>query len=363
VKTGPCKEVIETTALSLDPIPVLKCWPEDAGRFITFPLVFTRNPRTGRRNCGMYRMQVFDSRTTGMHWQIHKHGAKHYQDSERAGRRIDVAVAIGTDPAVTFSAMAPMPDDVDEMMFAGFLRKEPVELVKCETVDLEVPANSEIVLEGYCEPEERRVEGPFGDHTGYYSLADAYPVFHVTAITRRKNPIYSTTIVGRPPMEDYYMGKAVERIFLPLVKKTIPEIADMAFPAEGVFHNMVFIAIDKRYPGHARKVMSSIWGTGQMMFTKLIVVVDKDVNVHDTSEVLFRIGNNVDWKRDTMIVEGPVDTLDHAAPLPNLGGKMGIDATRKGPDEGHARPWPADIVMSPEIKALVDRRWGEYGVP
>ncbi|MEK6813992.1 MAG: menaquinone biosynthesis decarboxylase, partial [Nitrospirota bacterium] len=227
VKTGPCKDVIETTAPSLDPLPVLQCWPEDAGRFITFPLVFTRNPRTGRRNCGMYRMQVYDSRTTGMHWQIHKHGAKHYQDSERAGRRIDVAVAIGTDPAVTFAAMAPMPDDVDEMMFAGFLRKEPVEMVKCETVDLEVPANSEIVLEGYCDPEERRVEGPFGDHTGYYSLADSYPVFHVTAVTRRKNPIYSTTIVGRPPMEDYYMGKAVERIFLPLVKKTIPEIVDM----------------------------------------------------------------------------------------------------------------------------------------
>ena len=362
VKTGPCKDVIETTAPSLDPLPVLQCWPEDAGRFITFPLVFTRNPRTGRRNCGMYRMQVYDSRTTGMHWQIHKHGAKHYQDSERAGRRIDVAVAIGTDPAVTFAAMAPMPDDVDEMMFAGFLRKEPVEMVKCETVDLEVPANSEIVLEGYCDPEERRIEGPFGDHTGYYSLADSYPVFHVTAVTRRKNPIYSTTIVGRPPMEDYYMGKAVERIFLPLVKKTIPEIVDMAFPAEGVFHNMVFIAIDKRYPGHARKVMSSIWGTGQMMFTKLIVVVDKDVNVHDTSAVLFRIGNNVDWKRDTMIVEGPVDALDHAAPLANLGGKMGIDATRKGPDEGHARPWPADIVMTPEIKAIVDGRWGEYGI-
>jgi 4-hydroxy-3-polyprenylbenzoate decarboxylase len=361
VKSGPCKEIILRDNPSLDHIPVLKTWPLDGGPFITLPMVFTKDPETGARNCGMYRMQVFGARTTGMHWHMHKDGAAHFRKAEALGARLPVAVAIGSDPAVMYSSSAPLPPNVDEMLLAGFLRKSPVEMVKCETVDIEVPANAEIVLEGYCEPGERRKEGPFGDHTGYYSLVDEFPVFHITCITMRRDAIYPATIVGKPPMEDCYMGKATERIFLPLIKKSVPEIVDMNLPLEGVFHNMAVVSIDKHFPGHARKVMYALWGMGQMAFTKMIVVVDKWVDVQDLSEVVWRIGNNVDPTRDVVILEGPLDVLEHASTIPAYGGKLGVDATKKLPSEGFTRDWPPDIVMSPEIKHLVDGRWKEYG--
>jgi 4-hydroxy-3-polyprenylbenzoate decarboxylase len=361
VSSAPCQEVVEEKEPSLAFLPVVKTWPGDGGPFITFPQVFTKDPRTGRRNCGMYRMHVYDERTTGMHWHVHKGGAEHYRGFGRKRERMPVAVALGGDPACIYSASAPLPEDVDEMMFAGFLRKESVELVKCRTVDMEVPAHADVILEGYVDPGELRTEGPFGDHTGYYSLADEYPVFHLTCVTRRKKPVYAATIVGKPPMEDVYMGQATGRIFLPLLKKVLPEVVDMCLPAEGVFHNYAFFSIDKRYPGHARKVMSAVWGTGLLMFSKFIVVFDGDVNVHDMSECLWRIGNNVDPKRDTMIVEGPVDALEHASPIPHLGGKMGIDATRKWKSEGFAREWPDDIAQDPAIVEKVTRRWKEYG--
>jgi len=359
VAGGPCKEVIRRHNFSLLEYPILKCWPGDAGRFITLPLVFSRNPETGKRNCGMYRMQVYDDRTTGMHWQTHKQGAEHYRRLAARGerRRMDVAVALGCDPATIFSAILPLPPDVDEMLFAGFLRREPVEMVPCETCDLEVPAHAEIVLEGYVELGELRREGPFGDHTGFYSLADDYPVFHVTTITQRKDPIYPATIVGPPPMEDYYMGKAIERIFLPLMRLQLPEIRDIAMPAEGVFHNLMLVSIRKSYPGHARKVMHAIWGMGQAMFTKCIVVVDEDVNVQDVREVAWKALNNIDPERDIEFVLGPVDSLDHASRLPNFGSKMGVDATRKWPEEGFTRPWPEVIRMSEEVKRRVDELW------
>jgi len=363
VSSGPCKEVIQREGFSLYEFPILKCWPKDAGRFITLPLVFSRDPETGRRNCGMYRMQVYDERTTGMHWQTHKHGAEHYRKLGRQGRkRMDVAVAIGADPATIFSAILPVPPGVDEMVVAGFLRGEPVEMVKCETCDLEVPANAEIVLEGYVELGELRTEGPFGDHTGFYSLEDEYPVFHVECVTRRKKPVYATTVVGPPPMEDYYMGKAIERIFLPLMKLQLPEIRDISMPAEGVFHNLMLVSIRKSYPGHARKVMHAIWGLGQAMFTKCIVVVDEDVDVQNYREVVWKVLNNIDPERDIEFVHGPVDSLDHASRLPNYGSKMGIDATRKWPEEGFTRPWPEVIEMSEEVKRRVDQLWREAGL-
>ncbi len=360
VSHAPCQEVVvDPPSLSL--LPILKCWPQDGGRFITLPMVFTKSLASGRRNCGMYRLHVYDERTTGMHWHIHHDGARHFREHKETGKRMEVAVALGGDPAITYAATAPMPPDVDEMLFAGFLRKRPVEMVKCKAIDMEVPADAEIVLEGYVDPSEERVEGPFGDHTGYYSLADTYPVFHIQCITHRSDPIYPATIVGKPPMEDCYMGKATERIFLPLVKTQIPELVDMNLPLFGVFHNYAFVSIDKRYPFQAKKVMHCIWGLGQMMFTKIIVVVDKDVNVQDVEEVLWRVGNNVDPRRDITIVDGPLDVLDHSSPLPRAGSKIGIDATKKRPDEGHTREWPDEIIMSAEIKNLVDRRWHEYG--
>lgn len=363
VSDGPCKEVILKEGFSLYELPILKCWPKDGGRYITLPLVFSRDPETGKRNCGMYRMQVFDERTTGMHWQIHKHGAEHYRRMARRGeRRMDVAVAIGSDPATMFSAVLPVPPDVDEMLVAGFLRGEPVEMVRCETCDLEVPANAEIVLEGYVDIGELREEGPFGDHTGFYSLADLYPVFHVRCITRRKRPIYATTVVGPPPMEDYYMGKAIERIFLPLLRLQIPEIRDISMPAEGVFHNLMLVSIRKSYPGQARKVMHAIWGMGQAMFTKCIVVVDEDVDVQNYREVVWKALNNIDPERDIEFVHGPVDSLDHASRLPNYGSKMGIDATRKWPEEGFTRPWPEVIEMTEEVKRRVDELWRQAGL-
>ena len=363
VKSGPCKEVINKNKPSLTEIPVLKCWPGDGGPFITLPLVFTKDPETGRRNVGMYRMQVYDCCTTGMHWHIHKGGAEHYRKlkSGKAGR-MPVAVALGADPAVIFSATAPLPAGIDEMLFAGFLRKEPVELVKCETVDIEVPAHAEIILEGYVDLDETRLEGPFGDHTGYYSLADQYPVFHLTCLTHRENPVYPATIVGRPPMEDAYIGKATERIFLPLIKLQLPEVRDINMPPEGVFHNCVIVSIEKSYPGQAKKVMSALWGLGLMMLAKMIIVVDRDVDVQNVSEVMWRVFNNIDAGRDVMLVEGPLDALDHSSPLPHIGTKMGIDATRKWVSEGHNREWPDDIVMSEDVKKLVDRKWERYGI-
>ncbi len=360
VKNAPCQEEVMDSP-SLSKLPVLRTWPGDGGRFITLPLVITKSPVTGIRNMGIYRMQVFDERTTGMHWHWHKGGARHLMEAERMGKNLEVAVAIGADPATIYSASAPLPEDFDEFIFAGFLRREPVELVRCKTVDLEVPANAEFVLEGYVEPGEKRLEGPFGDHTGYYSLADYYPVFHITAITHRRDAIYPATIVGKPPMEDCFMGKATERIFLPVIKKLLPEIVDINLPVEGIFHNFAFVSIDKRYPGHAQKVMFSLWGLGQLMFTKHIVVFDRDVNVQDMSEVLWRWGNNVDPSRDVTIVKGPLDVLEHASDIPGFGGKMGIDATKKGKRDGFMREWPEDIKMSEKIIDLVNRRWKEYG--
>jgi 4-hydroxy-3-polyprenylbenzoate decarboxylase len=407
VPTGPCKEVIKKDKFSLLDFPILKCWPQDGGRFITLPCVITRDPRTGKRNVGMYRMQVYDERTTGMHWQRQKVAAEHYRerlrmgaaagseegkaarrhptivpadkssavdimarssggsmlaDGQRPSGKMEVAVAIGTDPALTFSAIVPAPPEVEEFIIAGFLRQQPVELVKCETVDLEVPANAEIVLEGYVQLDELRPEGPFGDHTGFYTLEDDYPVFHVTCITHRKDPIYATTIVGKPPMEDGWMGKAVERIFLPLVKLTLPEIVDVNLPVEGVFHNLMIVSIRKSYPGQARKVMHGIWSLGQAMFTKCIVVVDEDVNVHDIGEVALKALNNIDPERDIQFTMGPIDSLDHASRLPNYGSKMGIDATRKWSTEGFARPWPDEIRMDATTKAAVDKKWKSLGI-
>jgi 4-hydroxy-3-polyprenylbenzoate decarboxylase len=363
VSAGACQEVVRTEGFSLRDLPALQCWPEDGGRFITLPLVFSRNPDTGKRNCGMYRMQIFDDRTAGMHWQTHKQGAEHYRRAGHLGhKRMDVAVAIGADPVTMYSAILPLPPDLDEMIFAGFLRQRPVEMVKCRTSDLEVPANAEIVLEGYVELGELRTEGPFGDHTGFYSLADEYPVFHVTCLTRREQPIYATTIVGPPPMEDYYMGKAIERIFLPLMRLQLPEVRDIAMPAEGVFHNLILVSMRKSYPGHARKVMHAIWGTGQAMFSKCIVVVDEDVDVQNSREVAWKALNHIDPERDIQFVMGPVDSLDHSSRLPNYGSKMGVDATRKWPGEGFTRPWPNMIEMSPEVKRRVDDLWRQAGL-
>ncbi len=419
VPTGPCKEVIKRDNFSLLDFPILQCWPKDGGRFITLPCVITRDPKTGKRNVGMYRMQIYDERTTGMHWQRQKVAAEHYRDhlrsaarsaegqplsavrgetgvparpsnpegapskpsfglggnsaavdimarssggaklaqGDRPSGRMDVAVAIGTEPALTFSAIVPAPPDVEEFIIAGFLRQKPVELVKCETVDLEVPADAEIILEGYVNLDELRTEGPFGDHTGFYSLEDEYPVFHVTCITHRKDPIYATTVVGKPPQEDAWMGKAVERIFLPLMKLTIPELVDINLPIEGVFHNLMVVSIRKSYPGQARKVMNAIWSLGQAMFTKCIIVVDEDVDVQDIADVTLKALNNIDPERDIQFTFGPVDSLDHAARLPDYGSKMGIDATRKWSSEGFARPWPDEIAMDAKTRALVDGKW------
>ena len=364
VSSGPCKEVIRREGFSLKEFPVLTCWPQDGGPFITLPMVFSKNPETGKRNCGMYRMQVYDDQTTGMHWQTHKQGAEHYRRLLRVGKaeRMPLAVAIGADPATMYSAILPLPPDLDEMMIAGFLRNKPVEMVKCETSDLEVPAHAEIVLEGYVTVGELRTEGPFGDHTGFYSLEDEFPVFHVECVTHRRNPVYATTIVGPPPMEDYFMGRAIERIFLPLMRMQIPEIRDICMPAEGVFHNLMLVSIRKSYPGQARKVMHAIWGLGQAMFTKVIIVVDEDVDVQNYSEVAWRSLNNIDPERDIEFVHGPVDTLDHASRLPDFGSKMGLDATKKLLNEGFSRRWPDVIRMDEDVKRRVDEMWKKAGL-
>jgi 4-hydroxy-3-polyprenylbenzoate decarboxylase len=392
-KRAPCKEVIlRGEDVDLEKFPVLQTWPGDGGRFITLPCVVTRDPKTGKRNVGMYRMQVYDGGSTGMHWQRQKVAAEHFRERLRAatddaagavdimaqtaggtaasldpasipqhvvakvrGERMEVAVAIGTDPATTFSAIVPAPPEVEEYLIAGFLRGRAVELVRCETVDLEVPAHAEIVLEGYVELGELRTEGPFGDHTGFYTMQDEYPVFHITCITHRKNPILAATVVGKPPMEDAWMGKAVERIFLPLMRLTLPEIVDVNLPPEGVFHNLMIVSIRKSYAGHARKVMNGIWALGQAMFTKCIVVVDEDCDVQDVAEVALRTLNNIDPERDIQFTLGPVDSLDHASRLPNFGSKMGIDATRKWAAEGFTRPWPQMLTMPAEVKARVEK--------
>jgi 4-hydroxy-3-polyprenylbenzoate decarboxylase len=363
VRSAPCQEVVETANPSLAALPVLRCWPGDAGRYITLPLVFTRDPVTRARNVGMYRLQVYDERTLGMHWQIHKGSAEHQRVAEERGaRRMEVAIALGGDPVAIYSGSAPLPPGVDEMVFSGWLRGSGVPLVTCKTVDLEVPAEAEIVLEGWVDPAERRLEGPFGDHTGYYSLARDYPVFHLQALTRRKAPIYPTTIVGRPPQEDYWLGKATERIFLPIIRLLLPEVVDMNMPAEGVFHNLVIVSIRKRYPGQARKVMYALWGLGLMMLAKNILVVSEHVDVQNLSEVAWRATGNVDPKRDLVLVDGPMDDLDHAALRHRFGGKLGIDATEKTDADGIGQPWPDEITMTSEIRERVTRRWAEYGL-
>jgi 4-hydroxy-3-polyprenylbenzoate decarboxylase len=363
VRNAACHEVVDSgDDVDLRTLPILTTWPGDGGPYITLPLVFTKDPVLGTQNVGMYRMQVYDERTTGMHWQRHKHGREH-ADASGQNARMPVAVAIGADPATVYAASAPLPSGIDEMMLAGFLRGKSVPMVRCLTVDLKVPAEAEFVLEGYVESAERRREGPFGDHTGVYSLADDYPVFHVTCMTRRRAPVYWTTVVGRPPMEDYWLGKATERLFLPLLQQMLPEVVDYNFPAEGIFQNLVLVSIRKRYPGHAKKVMYALWGLGHMMMlTRNIVVFDADVDVHDLSEAAWTALNNVDAGRDIVLAPGPVDALDHAAPLPALGTKLGIDATRKTAEEGYLREWPEPIVMSDEVKQAVARRWKEFGL-
>jgi len=378
VKDGACKEVIQTfdapasakcwppapdwqkgtspTPPTLLDLPILKCWPLDGGRFITLPCVVTKDPDTGERNVGMYRIQIYDDRTTGMHWQVQKVAARHGRRYYETGTRMPVSIFIGGDPVFTFAATAPLPDGLDEFLLAGYLRKKSVELVKCETNDLEVPANADFVIEGYVDPTEPlRDEGPFGDHTGYYTLPEPYPVFHVTAITHRKDAVYPATIVGIPPMEDFYIGGASVKLFLPIFKMNFPEIVDIALPAEGVFHNLVFVSIKKTYPMQAYKIMHGLWGMGQMMFTKYIVVVDADVNVHNTSEVLFHLTANTDPQRDSIFTKGPADVLDHATSEIAIGSKLGIDATKKLPGEGFKRAWPPLIKMDASVKAKVEK--------
>ncbi len=362
VRDAPCQEIIhkiESDAgraddFSLRHLPILKCWPKDGGRFITLPNVHTRDPETGARNVGVYRMQIFDERTTAMHWQVHKVGARHGKRYYERNEPMPVAVALGGDPALSFSATAPLPDGLDEILFAGFLRRKSIEMVKCKTIDLEVPADVDLVLEGYVQPGEMRPEGPFGDHTGYYTAVEDYPVFHLTAITHRRDAVYPTTIVGIPPMEDFYIGDAVVRIFLPVFKMNFPELVDMTLPAEGVFHNLVIVSIRKQYPYQAFKVMHGLWGMGQMMFSKYIVVVDEDCDVHNTSEVLFRLCANTDPGRDTTVIKNPSDSLDHAPTEQNIGSHMGFDATHKLPGENYHRQWPKLLKMTDEAKALVD---------
>ena len=406
-REAPCKQVILKDNFDLNAFPILKCWPHDGGRFITLPCVHTRDPKSGKRNIGMYRMQVYDGQTTGMHWQRQKVAAEHYRNllrravaegsqfgestahvqamaesaggavsipdgpigglpqvsfAKEKGSRLEVAVAIGTDPATTFAAIVPAPPEVEEFMISGFLRGKSLEIVQCETVDLQVPAHAEIILEGYVELGELREEGPFGDHTGFYTMTDLYPVFHLTCITHRRDPIYAATIVGKPPMEDAWMGKAVERIFLPAMRLQIPEIVDIHLPVEGVFHNLMLVSIRKSYPGQARKVMNAIWSLGQAMFTKCIVVVDEDCDVQDIGEVVLRVTNNIDPERDIQFTLGPIDSLDHASRLPNYGSKMGIDATRKWKAEGFDRPWPSMIEMDTATKARIDTLWSKLGL-
>lgn len=359
VRTGSCHDVIDRNP-DLRALPVLTTWPLDAGPFITLPLVITKDPRTNAYNVGMYRMQVYGPRETAMHWQRHKHGRAH---ADAWGARVPVAVAIGTEPALTYAATAPLPPALDEFAFAGLLRGKSVDLVQAVTVDMKVPAHAEFVLEGYVDGNDLRTEGPFGDHTGVYSLADRYPTLHVTCMTRRRDPIYAATLVGKPPMEDAWLGKATERIFLPLLQLIVPEIVDMNLPVEGGFHNLALVSIRKTYPGQAKKVMNALWGLGHMMMlTRVLVIVDADVDVHNVRETAWFVLNNLAPERDVVTMPGPVDDLDHGSYTIAYGTKIGIDATRKSAAEGYTREWPPDMVMDPGTKALVDRRWREYGL-
>jgi 4-hydroxy-3-polyprenylbenzoate decarboxylase len=359
VRGGSCQEVVLTgDEVNLDLLPIQRCWPGDPAPFVTLPAVITRDPKTGTRNVGMYRMQKIDRSSTFMHWQLHKDGRMDYLATDG---KLEVAVALGLDPVTAYTASAPLPKHIDEFMLAGFLKGEAVEVTRGATIDLEVPAHAEIVLEGYVQRGDEGIEGPFGDHTGYYSPAEPFPVFHVTAMTMRRDAIYPSIVVGRPPAEDAWLGKATERIFLPAIRMSVPEIVDYDLPVAGAFHNCVIVSIRKAFPGHAQKVMHAIWGLGLLSLSKSVVVVDEWVDVHDYEEVFFRVGANVDPKRDVLLTEGPLDHLDHAPTLQFVGGKIGIDATHKGPAEG-AREWPPEIVMSDEIKSLVDRRWSEYGI-
>ena len=359
-----CQEVVwRGDEVDLDRIPVLTCWPEDGGPYLTLTMVISKDPVRGIRNVGMYRVQQMSKRSVAMHWQRHKTGAEHMRQMAERGEKMPVCIVIGADPASVYSASAPLPPNIDEFIFAGFLRRDPVILAKAITCDLEVPAEAEFVVEGYIDPAEALVtEGPFGDHTGYYSEADLYPLVHVTAVTMRKNPVYATTIVGRPPMEDFYLGHATERIFLPLLKLTTPEIVDYHMPVEGGFHNLVFVSIDKKYPGHADKVMHALWGQGLMSLAKVLVVLDKDVNVRNTQEAWWAALNNMDPERDVRFTMGPVDVLDHASRAFTYGSKMGIDATRKWPEEGSTRPWPKVIEMDNATKASVNTLWPMLGL-
>jgi len=359
-----CQEIVFRGGdIDLGKLPIITCWPEDGGPYITLPMVISRDPRRGIRNVGMYRVQVLGRDTLAMHWQRHKVGAAHWRDMAAAGRTMPVCIVVGADPASVYSASAPLPPSVDEFIFAGFLRKNPVSLAKALTCDLEVPVESEIVIEGYIDPaEELVVEGPFGDHTGFYSEADFYPKVHVTAVTMRSSPVYATTIVGRPPMEDYYLGHATERIFLPLLKLTVPEIIDYHMPAEGIFHNLVFVSIDKQYPGQAYKVMNAMWGQGLMSLAKVLVILDKEVNVQNVQEAWWVALNNIDPERDVRFSMGPMDVLDHSSRAFTYGSKMGIDATRKWPEEGFTRNWPKLIEMDGATKARVDEMWSRLGI-
>jgi 4-hydroxy-3-polyprenylbenzoate decarboxylase len=384
VRTGICQQVIlEGDRADLTRLPVIQCWPLDGnldsgqafdhdaaanvkergtGRYITFGGVFTRNPDTGDRNIGMYRVQLFGPRKAAMHWHMHHDGARHFRLYQSRGQKMPLAIVLGGESVLPYCATAPLPPGIEELLFAGFLNGHGIDLVPCRTIDLEVPANAEIVIEGYVDPHEKLMEGPFGDHTGFYSLADWYPAFHVTAITHRRNPIYPTTVVGKPPMEDYYLGKATERIFLPLLRMIVPDILDYSLPISGVFHNCAFIKIRKEYPFQARRIMHAIWGAGQMSFTKFIVVVDEHVNVHDEQDVLFHLFSNCDPERDHEIVHGPVDILDHASPEMGAGSKIGFDATVKWPAEGKVRAWPKELEFDDKTRQLIDRRWREYGL-
>jgi 4-hydroxy-3-polyprenylbenzoate decarboxylase len=363
VRSGPVQEIIEKDTARLASLPVLTCWPEDGGPFITLPQVITRDPETGARNVGMYRLQVLDDRRVLMHWQRHKGGAEHERLARQQARpTIPAAIVLGGDPAAMWCASAPLPPNIDEYLLAGWIRGKPVEFVDCQTIPLEVPAQAEIVIEGYVDPNTHLPEGPFGDHTGYYTPVESFPVFNVTAITRRREAIYPATLVGIPPMEDAWMGKATERLFLPLMRLFLPEIVDVNMPAEGVFHNLVLVSIHKRYPGHARKVIHGLWGLGLLMLAKAIVVFDEWVDVHNLSQSAWQALGNVDWSRDAVISDGPVDQLDHASYRPLYGGKIGIDATAKLPEDGYARSWPKPVAMTPEIKARIDELWETLGL-
>ncbi len=358
VRTAPCQEV-EESSVNLDQLPILKCWPKDGGRTITFPVVITKDPETGEPHTGIYRLQQYGPDTLGMHFQVHRVGANNYRKWAARGEKMPIAAVIGADPATVFSGLAPVPEGVSNFVFAGFLRSAPVELVPARSVDLEVPANAEIVLEGYVDPSERAVEGPFGDHTGYYSAPEPFPVFRVTRVTHRRAPVYLTTVTGKPPTEDAVLGKAVERVFRPVLRIVLPEIVDMNLPMEGLFINVGIISIRKAYPDHPRKVMHALWGLGQMMFTRYLIVVDEDVNVHDLSEVLYRVGLQADPGRDFELSQGPVDQLSISNPVPNLGAKVGIDATRKRPEDGFPRPWPEEIRSDPRAVAAAERAMKE----